>query len=130
MVPDVETRIVETEHETARGALGDAHREHARKPPPDGEVLIRIEQRIDELADTFLRDFPERKHRVIGHLIPRQQRDRVRDEARGQAVFSRQHLHDAEATARPQAEDVAHFGVERRRIDCGARDRAIHLPPE
>ena len=71
--PDVEPRIVETEHQTAGGALRDAHREHACQTPPDGEVLVGIEQRVDELTDPLLRHLAEREQRVVGDLVPCQQ---------------------------------------------------------
>ena len=52
---DLEPQVVEAEHEAVGRALRDADREHARQAAADGEVLIRIEQRVDELRRRVLR---------------------------------------------------------------------------
>ena len=95
-------------------ALRHAHREHARQAAADGEVLVRIDQRVDELADALLRHLLQREHRVVGDRIPGQQRNHVRHEHRRQPFFARQHVDDALAVTRAQAEDVLHVGIELR----------------
>ena len=86
LATDVEPEVVEAEHEAVGGALRHAHREHARQAAADGELLVRIDQGVDQLADPLLRHLPEREHGVVGDRIPRQQRNRVRDEAGRQPV--------------------------------------------
>ena len=75
-------RSSSAEHQAVGRALRHAHREHARQPAPDGEVLVRIDQRVDQLADPLFGDLPQREHGVVGDRIPGQQRDDVRHEAR------------------------------------------------
>ena len=94
LAADVEPQIVEAEHEAVRRALRHADREHARQAAADGELLVRIDQRVDQLADALLGDLAQREHRVIGDRIPRQQRNHVRHEAGRQPFCPRQHLHD------------------------------------
>ena len=76
----LESQIVEPEHQTVGRALRHADREHARQPPPDREILVRIEQRIDQFADMFLGDLAQRKHRRLGDRVPGEQRHHVRHE--------------------------------------------------
>ena len=47
--PHLEPQVVEAEHQAVGGALRHADREHARQPAADGELLVRIDQRVDEL---------------------------------------------------------------------------------
>ena len=85
--PHLEPQIVEPEHQAVGGALRHADGEYARQAAPDGEVLIRIDQRIDQLADAFFRHLAQREHGVGGDRIPRQQRDDVRHQRRGAALL-------------------------------------------
>ena len=120
--PDLEPLVVEAEHEAVRGALRDAHREYARQAPPDGEVLIRIDQRVDEQPDPLFGHLPQREHRVGRHRVPGQQRDDVRDERRAQPFFAAQHPHDPVAVAGAQRQNRLDLGIEgRRRPRVGAR---------
>ena len=94
--PDVESRDRRAPSSEAVGrALGDADRKDARQPAADGVVLVRIEQRIGQLADLLLGDLAEREQRVIGERIDREQRDHVRNESRRQPVFPGEHLDGA-----------------------------------
>ena len=102
--PDLEPQVVEAEQQAVDRALRDADREHARQPAADGERLVGIEQRVDQLADALLGHLPQRADRVLGHRIPREQRNHVRHERRRQAVALAQHRTDAvasRATAAP-----------------------------
>ena len=69
------------------------------------------------VTDPLLRDLAKREQRVVGDLVPGQQGDRVGNQAGGQAVLAREDFDDAPPLARPQGENVAHFGFERCRID-------------
>ena len=63
---------IEADHDALGGAFRDTHREHPREPAPDREVLVRIEQRVDQLTDVFLRDLAKSEEGVIRHRLPRQ----------------------------------------------------------
>ena len=85
-------------------ALRHADREHARQPAADGERLVGVEQRVDELADAFFGDLAQRPHRVLGDRIPGEQRDHVRNQRGGSPSSSRSTAEDARrdcATAAP-----------------------------
>ena len=103
---DLEPQVLEAEHQAVHRALRDADREHPRQPAADGERLVGIEQRVDELADTLFGDLSQRAHRILGHRIPGEQRDHVRHERRRQALLVAQHAQDALAVARLQRQDL------------------------
>ncbi len=115
------------------GALRDADREHARQPPPDGERLVRIDQRVDQLADVLLGDLAQRADRVFGHRIPGQQRDDVRHQRRRQPFLVAQHAAGRgrdRASAAPGSpasrgrRQRGGAGGQRRRLRCTVRPRA------
>ena len=49
-------------------------------------VLVRIEQRVGQLADVLFGDLPQREQRVVGERLDGQQRDDVRHERRPPAL--------------------------------------------
>ena len=83
---DLEAQVLEAEQQAVNRPLRHAHREHARQPAADGERLIGIEQRVDQLADPLLGDLSQRAHRILSDRIPGEQRDHVRDQRRRQAL--------------------------------------------
>ena len=82
--PDIETRIVEREQQAIRGALRDRYGKHAGQAAPNCVVLIRVEEGVGQLADTLLGHLSQCNQRVIGHRIPRKQRNDVRDQTGGE----------------------------------------------
>ena len=80
--PDFEARILERRDQPVDRALRDAHRKHPNQPAPYRKRLIRIELRIDQLADVLLGNLPQAEHGIVGHRLPRQQRDRLRHQRR------------------------------------------------
>ena len=73
----LEAQVLETKQDAVDCTLRDAHREHARETSPRRERLVGIEQRIHELADPFLGNFPQRPHGVLGDRVPREQRNHM-----------------------------------------------------
>ena len=103
---DLEAHVVEPEHHAISGALRHTDGKDAGQTAADGEILIRIDQGVDQLADVLFDDLPERKHRVGGDRVPGEQRDRVRHEQMRQSVLAMQHAIHAPAVARAQGDDV------------------------
>ena len=129
LATNVEPEVVEGEHEAVRRALRHADREHARQAAADGKLLVRIDQGVDQLAHPLLRHLPQRKHGVVGHRIPRQQRNRVRAEAGRQPICSRQHFHYAVSAARAQRQIVVRTRIEQDdgRFGVDSKRRVLHV---
>ena len=81
------------------------------------KVLVRVDERVDELADVFLGHLLQRVHGVVRRRVPRQQRDDVRHECRVQTLRAAQHRSDAVAVAGAQGGDV---GQQRVDVPSGA----------
>ena len=124
---DLEALVVEAEQQAVGRALRHAHREHARQPAAHGERLVRIDQRVDQLADPLLRHLAQGVDGVLGDRIPREQRNDVRHERRRHPFLVAQHGGHARAVARPQREDLGDLGIDarRRRRDAARRSPAI-----
>ena len=128
LVAHLEAEIVEAEDQTVDGALRHADREHPRQPAAHGEVLIRIDERVDQLPDPLFRDFAEREDRVVGDAIPRQQRDHMRGEAGREPLLPVQDLDDAFGVARAEPGGILNLRVEgdrRRRAGCALDSLAV-----
>jgi hypothetical protein len=78
--PHLEALVVEPEEQAVHRPLGDADGQHAREAAPYRERLIRIDQRVGELANVFLRHSPQRIHRLFGDGVPRHERNHMRDD--------------------------------------------------
>ena len=78
----------------------------ARKPAPHGEFLIRIDQRINELADTLFRHTAECVQRAGRDRIPRQQGDDVRHQGRRHARLGLENAQNLITVARSKRRDL------------------------
>jgi hypothetical protein len=108
---DVESRIYEREHQAIGRALRDAHGKNARQAPPDREILIGIEQRIDQLADVLFGNLPQCEERMIGDGIPGEERDGVGHQRRRYPLLTREDFQNPLAIPRAQRKDVANLRV-------------------
>ena len=78
--PHVEPIVIECQDERVCRALRNSHRKGPGELAPDPVVDARIQQRVGQLADAFLRDLAQREEGVIRQR-PGQERDDMRDES-------------------------------------------------
>ncbi len=112
VVPHLEAQVVEAEQQAVGRPLGRADREHAGQSPPDDERLVRVDERVGQLADPFFRHLPQRDHRLLRHGVPREQRNQVWHERGRHAVVGAKHLENPLRIARTESGNLCDVGVQ------------------
>ena len=119
--PDLEPQVLEAQQHAVHRPLRDTDRKHAGQPAANGERLVGVQQRVNQLAHPLLGHALQGADRVLGYRIPGQKRNHMRHERRRQAIAFAQHRPDARGVARAQSEDLLHFGIGDRLAGNGRR---------
>jgi len=118
VIPDFESGVREHIGQTIHGALRRGVSENTRDAAADGEVLLRIQQRVHQLAHRAMRVYQQERARRVEGLVPRQETNRLRQQQRIERQVRRQRgVHSARHSG-------AQIGQARQhRVLCGLRRR-------
>ncbi len=102
LIAHLESGVVEPAHQSLEGAQVRERPEDAGQPPTDGEIGVRVEERVGEQPDVRCRGPLEHGPRARDEIVPGQELHNLRDLQGVRALDARERTLDARTMARSQ----------------------------